>query len=346
MITVKVAGDGVTFLHGSIIYLVMSWVVMIMRFGVRVWRNALGMDDYLMLVGLALFSVVASLAIACCYLGSGQHARDLPPAAIQLCIKLFYIAEYFYAFAAAFIKTSVALCLLRLTAGRQSIRWALYGIIGVTWTTVIIFTIGIANICHPIETLWGASQGTCNGPLNANLSLFFSIIEIFTDFGLSLLPGVLLWNINMDFKVKVSVIVMLALASFASCATIVRLKYLTLYNDPIELIYGTAKIGFWSLTEECIGIIAGSLPALRPLLSLRIKIITVSKTPQASSSPYPTISSRRLNKRRSDGIAMDTFQALDDNDANQSDVDIQNNIIKETEYSVTSMPRYTRNEDI
>jgi len=346
MITVKVAGDGLTFLYGTIIFLVMSWVVIIMRVGVRLWRKALWMDDYIMCIGLACFSVTASLGVACCYLGSGQHSRHLPHEAIQLGTKLFYIAEYFYAFGAVFIKTSVAVCLLRIAAGHQSVTWVLYGLIGISWTAVVVFIIGIANICHPIDSLWGASKGKCNSQLNSDLSLFFSIVEIFTDFGLSLLPGVLLWNVNMEFKLKVSVVVMLTLASFASCATIVRLKYLTLYNNPAEFMYGTSKIGLWSLTEECIGIIAGSLPALRPLLSLRIRITTVSKTPAASGRLYPPISSRRAAARRSNGIMMNTFQTLGDNDADHSDVDSHNNIIKETNYTVTSTPRYAINERV
>lgn len=56
----------------------------------------------------------------------------------------------------------------------------------------------------------------------------------------------------------------------ASCATVVRLGYLTLYNDPTEFVYSTGAIGLWSILEEGIGIIAGSMPALRPLLNLSI----------------------------------------------------------------------------
>lgn len=44
-------------------------------------------------------------------------------------------------------------------------------------------------------------------------------------------------------------------------------------------MYGTGKIGFWSLMEEGIGIIAGSLPALRPLLSLKVGFSSSMNTP-------------------------------------------------------------------
>jgi hypothetical protein len=50
--TVDVAGDGVTLLYGAIILLVLSWIVFSLRVGVRVWRKAWGMDDYLMSIGI------------------------------------------------------------------------------------------------------------------------------------------------------------------------------------------------------------------------------------------------------------------------------------------------------
>ncbi|EDU45539.1 hypothetical protein PtrSN002B_000696 [Pyrenophora tritici-repentis] len=344
MTTVDVAGDGVALLYCAIVLLVLSWICFSMRVGVRIWRKAWGMDDYLMLLGIILFSVTAALCIVCCYYGSGQLAKDLPQLTIMKGVKLFYIAEYFYAVGAMFIKISVAVALLRIAANRKAFRWGLWALIGATVVAAAVFCIGIANICHPINTLWGESKGTCNLQLNTNVSLFYSAIEIAADFSLSLLPAVLLWNVQMKTRVKSSVAVMLGLASFASCATIVRLKYLTLYSDPGEFMFGTGKIGFWSLTEEGIGIIAGSLPALRPLLSLRIRVTVGSKEGQSAERQYPSISANRQPSGRPRGIPMDTFQTLGDHDdVEGSDGDSQKNIMKETKYVVTSTPALGQN---
>jgi hypothetical protein len=101
-------------------------------------------------------------------------------------------------------------------------------------------------------------------------------------------------------------------------------------------MYSTGKIGFWSLTEEGIGLIAGSLPSLRPLLSLRIRVSAGSNSP-AGASGAKAVSSRQPTSR-SRVIAMDTFQTLNDNDGDDnSDGDSQKNIIKETKFTVTSM---------
>lgn len=124
----------------------------------------------------------------------------------------------------------------------------------------------------------------------------------------------------------------------ASTATIIRLKYLTLYSDPGEFMFSTGKIGFWSLTEEGIGLIAGSLPALRPLLSLRIRVSVGSNSRNASGPmAYPSGSHHMQPSARSRGIPMDNFQTLRDNDdGDHSDGDSQKNIIKETRFTVTS----------
>lgn len=82
-----------------------------------------------------------------------------------------------------------------------------------TAISALIFIIGIANICHPINTLWGESNGVCNLQLNSDVSLFFSAVEIATDWTLAILPAVLLRNIQMKSRVKISVACILGLAA-------------------------------------------------------------------------------------------------------------------------------------
>lgn len=105
-------------------------------------------------------------------------------------------------------------------------------------------------------------------------------------------------------------------------------------------MYGTGKIGFWSLTEEGIGIVAGSLPALRPLLSLRVGFSSSMNTPGAATSgrSEPLRHSNHKHGRSRSAVMMDTFQTLGDGDVEDEhdDGDSQKNIVKETKYSVTS----------
>ncbi|KAF1925215.1 uncharacterized protein M421DRAFT_424012 [Didymella exigua CBS 183.55] len=340
MSTVAVSGDGVALLYAAIILLLLTWITVSIRLGVRVWRKVLGMDDYLMLVGLVLFSVTACLCIVSCFYGSGQKAKDLKPLTISKGIKTFYIAEYFYVVSAAMIKCSISVTLLRIASRQCRYNWSIYAIMGLQWIATIVFIASIASICKPIQTLWGEAKGTCNLRLNSNASFFFSAIEILTDWSLAILPAIMLWKVQMKGTVKSSVAVILALASVASCATIVRLRYLALYSDPGEFMYSTGKIGFWSLMEEGIGIVAGSLPALRPLLSLRVGFSSSMNTPAGGiSGPPESLSYNRHDRKRSGVMMMDTFQTFGDGadrEDEHDDGDSQKNIVKETKYSVTS----------
>lgn len=63
--TVEVAGDGVALLYAAIILLTLTWITVSMRVCVRIWRKVLGMDDFLMVVGLG------NSRCSCC----GQESR-------------------------------------------------------------------------------------------------------------------------------------------------------------------------------------------------------------------------------------------------------------------------------
>lgn len=77
-----------------------------------------------------------------------------------------------------------------------------------------VFNTVILNICHPIDTFWAEHPtGKCNAKLNSDVSFFFSVVEIITDFALAILPAILLWNIQMQSRIKYSVMFVLGMAA-------------------------------------------------------------------------------------------------------------------------------------
>jgi hypothetical protein len=97
-------------------------------------------------------------------------------------------------------------------------------------------------------------------------------------------------------------------------------------------MFGTGKIGLWSIIEEGIGITAGSLHALRPLLSLPF----FGSTGSSNNTGASASASNKFNQPKSghraqrNDISLDTFQQLGDTDADSS-----RHILKETEVSMT-----------
>ncbi|PSR88669.1 hypothetical protein BD289DRAFT_481956 [Coniella lustricola] len=287
------AGVGATLLRVTIFLLLLSWLTVITRLSVRYWLRpeARGLDDLMMCVGLILYSVTCALVIVCTYDGAGQLSEDLTSQEVMQGTKLFFIAEFFYAASTVPIKGSICVCLIRVADGRRRFAWTLWTLAALQLIAAIIFFAGISNICHPITTLWGeTTYGTCNAKLNSSVSFFFSVVSILTDLTLAILPAILIYPIQMKRRLKISVAIILGFAAFASCATIIRLRYLTLYDDRSEFMYSAGPIGLWSIIEEGIGIVAGSMPALRPLLSL--PIFGGTRTGDGSGNSQPDVHSR------------------------------------------------------
>lgn len=107
-------------------------------------------------------------------------------------------------------------------------------------------------------------------------------------------------------------------------------------------MFSTGKIGLWSVIEEGIGIFAGCLPALRPLLNLSC----LGDRSQNDSADSGAISGNKYNKPRtgrhdhprSNDLNLDTFVELGDHDGD-CESSSQKHILKETQVVMTSKAR-------
>ncbi len=100
-------------------------------------------------------------------------------------------------------------------------------------------------------------------------------------------------------------------------------------------MFGTGKIGLWSVIEEGIGIFAGSLPALRPLLSLPFFGTSLGNSGNSASvgNKYNQPRTGRNRSGYRQDVMMDTFKELPDKDG---DGDSQKHILKETSVTMTN----------
>ncbi|KAF5710641.1 integral membrane protein PTH11 [Fusarium mundagurra] len=76
------------------------------------------------------------------------------------------------------------------------------------------------------------------------------------------------------------------IAAMASLCTIIRLPYIKALSDPHHYLYNVAYIVLWSTVESGIGIIAGSLPSLRKLISSRFHFNTSTGRSPANITPF------------------------------------------------------------
>ncbi|PNP48311.1 hypothetical protein TGAMA5MH_00594 [Trichoderma gamsii] len=83
---------------------------------------------------------------------------------------------------------------------------------------------------------------------------------------MALLPIPMLWSVKMTPQAKATVIIILGLGIFASVATLIRIRYLTVMKDLDDLLFAATQVMTWTVIEPGVAIIAASLATIRPLL--------------------------------------------------------------------------------
>lgn len=170
-------------------------------------------------------------------------------------------------------------------------RYILYGVIIFSTLSAFSTIVGILALCTPVARTWDFNlQGHCGPPeILTRLGYFISASCIVSDWSCAIMPIFILWNSQMRWLMKISVGVVLALgvlydhisiveyleciyantfslSARASTGNLIRFQYVIAYENTTNYYYGIANIAIWSIVESGTGIIAGSTPALAPLI--------------------------------------------------------------------------------
>ncbi|KAI1092823.1 hypothetical protein F5B19DRAFT_492045 [Rostrohypoxylon terebratum] len=250
-------------------------IVVALRLWVRLRNGAIGKDDYFMVIAFALFITCCILTHIACLSGLGANddiimRYDPSRLAYENALKYFFLFQCFYMFCVPFIKASVCTALLRITRQKRFVV-PVWGIIFLSTFTGIFGFTSVMGACKPIAANWDLDYAACNGATEFGvMSIVVAVSSILTDWLCAILPAIMLWNLNMKLKVKVWLIFVLALGSLASVSTCIRLPYIHVYKHiyvhPDNGLQKGGSLVMWSVVECGIGVIAGSLPPLQPLL--------------------------------------------------------------------------------
>lgn len=100
---------------------------------------------------------------------------------------------------------------MRIAVDRKIIV-ALYVIMVLSVSYAFIAMVTVLAQCHPLQASWDLNAGTCSSnSVIVNISYFVSACSIFTDFSCSILPFIILWQIQMCKKLKFTVCGILAM---------------------------------------------------------------------------------------------------------------------------------------
>jgi hypothetical protein len=136
-----------------------------------------------------------------------------------------------------------------------------------------------------------------------------TVITIITDFIVALLPVPLIWQLQLNLRSKISLIFVLSLGVFAAIAAIVKAGIQkTILADPDPFVHD--RFTLWRFIEFDVGIIAASLPALKPLFNRLLGAARglTTRTPRATAAP-DSLGYHKHSERSDRGIILDEYNA-------------------------------------
>ncbi|KAI0134043.1 hypothetical protein BJ170DRAFT_183014 [Xylariales sp. AK1849] len=254
----------------SLICLVFSVISVGARTYVRLSDGLFGFDDGLVFAGTVAY--IADVAVACYAASVGVGTVNAKHNAFmsQEAPKMFTIWILIYVVSLATIKSSICVTLLRIGDTKAALRIAVWVLLFITWASFIVTFVGVLAYCRPIAANWDTSllltgEGHCaSTEVMIGLSHTATASTIVTDTACVVLPGIILWNIQMKREAKFAVFGLLSFASVASIVTICRAPYISHYAHPTDdLMFWVGHIVLFSNIETAIGCVASSIPTLR-----------------------------------------------------------------------------------
>ncbi|KAJ9264107.1 hypothetical protein DTO271D3_5600 [Paecilomyces variotii] len=298
----------------TIVFTILSSIVAGLRFYVRISMRSFAVEDWMMLAGWILNLAHNASVMVLSFSGIGSH-DDIITVGMQYKIGLWTIIwQFIYVLDGPLIKSSIIWTLLRIANNLTSkiyrnILWALFALGWIVWQ--ISWPVAIFQ-CKPVSAAWG-HPGDCTSGQTVilNVSYFVSAVNIFTDICTALVPCFLLRHLQMRWKIKVITMGILSLGAFASVATTIRITYTWAYTAPSERFYTIGKIVMLTVLECDLGIIAGSMPMLRPLFR--------NLSPSYGASSMTPGKSRDINLRTIGGTGGRSHIKLSNNDTRMGD---------------------------
>lgn len=228
-------------------------------------------------------------------------------------------------------KISIILTLLRITVNRIHIA-ILYATMSLAIIVGLLFLFFTVFQCSPVNHFWNrfSESGKCiDVNILIDIAYVYSVGAAVTDFTIGLLPAFMIWNLRMGRREKVAVAGILGLGCMfvfpspsiisssqglthdnsASAAVIVRIPYLQHYAD-IQFLYRTTNISIWSNIEAGLGITAGSLTTLRPLIRFFREVSSGSRSYSRNPGSFPLSSTLNNTPYHQSKVDQDDAQRL------------------------------------
>ncbi|KAF2163705.1 hypothetical protein M409DRAFT_68300 [Zasmidium cellare ATCC 36951] len=224
-------------------------------------------DDFTITVAFVLLIPITILSNVLTGLGIGKDVWTIPFENITQALKVYYVDELLYLTALPTIKIAILCTYLRIFPTR-TFRVVVFVAIGFNVAYAITFIIITIFQCNPVSLAWThwdeTHPGTCN---NVNAQSWASaIINIVLDLVVVGLPMPVLWNMNLNTRKKLLVMLMFGVGFFVTIVSILRLRLLVVFGDSKNLTYDYKQVGYWTVIEVDTALCCACMPGIRNLI--------------------------------------------------------------------------------
>ncbi|THY11058.1 hypothetical protein D6D01_09065 [Aureobasidium pullulans] len=235
----------------AILFIILTTIVVSLRYATRIHIKGFGTDDWLMVFGHILFLAVGAVQILGSKSGLGILDKDLTVEQIVNTRHHVFEFELLYCVCFMFVKSSIGFGLLRIN-NNVYIKWGIYGVTFVSVASGFIPLVVIGSLCTPVSGAW-TGIGKCRPTSQVyHIVIFITVTSIITDFAFCIFPYVILRNLQMKKTRKWIIALLLSLTFVASGLTVVRAFFFTDYLATADY--------------PCTVIVFASAPSLKPLL--------------------------------------------------------------------------------
>ncbi|KAF4554912.1 Hypothetical protein D9617_3g019810 [Elsinoe fawcettii] len=317
-------------IDNSIAMVILSTIFVGLRFYVRaIMIKSFGYDDWILLAAYVNFTVLSALSFA---YGSMVKAHGLESVLNDATLILVF-RSFFYSVDMALVKLALAAfyfkVLPRDTWQRHVVvvSTVLFTLYTITLGFVFLFQCGDpmdieSTNCLPAAPLLATSWTQAS--LNAIM-----------DWLLTLLPITIIFKAQMSKRTKISVVALLGLGVLASIISVARMPLLHTSNvTGLETYVRVTTLLVVSNWENCIGLMAISLAALRPLLRRLTKGSSYGTAQYATGPNTKHASMKHYNKSKTQKSQIEvqtTFQVQAE--SSQEEIELMRRS-EETKYTV------------
>ncbi|KAF2767033.1 hypothetical protein EJ03DRAFT_276931, partial [Teratosphaeria nubilosa] len=199
--------------------------------------------------------------------GIGRDFWTVPPDDITKILRIFYFDEMLYIAALPIIEIAICCTYLRIFP-QHGFRKAVFVALGLNLGYVVAFMVVTMFQCTPVNAAWltwdKEHGGTCRD-INAQ-SWASAATNIVLDIFVVVLPMPVLWQLNLNPRKRLLVMLMFRVGFFVTFVSILRLHLLVKFGNSRNITYDYKQVGYWTVIEVNTALCCACMPGIRNLL--------------------------------------------------------------------------------